>query len=181
MQVEIDRLKKGPHVIEVNEDATEFPVLKDLIEQSAVSFETPVCGSLKITWVAGVVEVDGQLEAKVASACGRCLVSSSAQMVANFTLCYVENHVSSEGRDGDDVELTDDDLGLISYEGQEIDLRSDVEQEIIMALPQQEMCSPDCKGLCPVCGQNLNNKQCDCEPPVFHSGLAALKKLKIEE
>lgn len=181
MQIQIDRLKAGPHLIEVNEEASAFPVLKDLVEQGSVSFETVITGSIKVGLVASVVEVEGRLEAQVASACGRCLVPVPASMVADFKLCYADNLVHSDVEGEEEVELFDEDLELVSYDGNEIDLRPDVEQEIVMALPQQKMCSSDCKGLCVVCGGNLNNAQCACEPPVFHSGLAALKNLKINK
>ena len=69
---------------------------------------------------------------------------------------------------------------LPRYTGTEIDLRPDIEQEIIMALPQQQLCAEDCRGLCPSCGIDLNQGQCDCERPVFHTGLAALKNFRIE-
>ena len=41
-----------------------------------------------------------------------------------------------------------------------IDIAEDVRQEIVMNLPLQFLCQEDCKGLCPQCGGNLNEKQC---------------------
>lgn len=181
MQIHIDRLKGSPHLIEINEDASSFPTLKGLLEQESVTFETQISGVLKVVWAAGVVEVDGRLEAQVASSCGRCLVPVSVPFVASFKLCYASDLTHKDVAEDEEVELTEEDLELISYEGKEIDLRPDVEQEIIMALPQQKMCRPECKGLCIVCGGNLNSSQCDCVAPVFHSGLAALKNIKINQ
>ena len=37
-----------------------------------------------------------------------------------------------------------------------------VREAVILALPLKPLCSGDCKGLCPVCGADLNRSQCDC-------------------
>ncbi len=38
----------------------------------------------------------------------------------------------------------------------------DVRDEIILEHPIRILCQPDCKGLCPFCGANLNQESCDC-------------------
>lgn len=53
--------------------------------------------------------------------------------------------------------------GFFSYNVQPtdvVDITDDVRQEIILAYPMIPRCRPDCKGLCPVCGQNLNRGTC---------------------
>lgn len=44
----------------------------------------------------------------------------------------------------------------------EIDLTDDVREELLLAIPSCFYCSPDCKGICPVCGANLNHETCSC-------------------
>ena len=41
-----------------------------------------------------------------------------------------------------------------------------VEEDVNLALPTKYLCSKTCKGLCPICGKNLNKSQCDCKAPV---------------
>jgi len=43
-----------------------------------------------------------------------------------------------------------------------IDLDSDIRDEIILGYPIKPLCKPDCKGLCPKCGKNLNEGSCQC-------------------
>ncbi|MBN1675288.1 MAG: DUF177 domain-containing protein [Kiritimatiellae bacterium] len=43
-----------------------------------------------------------------------------------------------------------------------VDLTDDVREAIILALPSHPVCMPDCKGLCPRCGQDLNKRSCGC-------------------
>ena len=52
-----------------------------------------------------------------------------------------------------------------------IDLRPAVEANILLNMPMKAVCSENCKGLCPVCGKNLNKGDCGCDReysnPVF--------------
>ena len=45
----------------------------------------------------------------------------------------------------------------------EVDLTEDVREELLLAVPSCFYCSPDCKGICPVCGANLNHASCACD------------------
>ena len=44
----------------------------------------------------------------------------------------------------------------------EVDLTDDVREELLLAVPSCFYCSPDCKGICPMCGVNLNHTSCSC-------------------
>ena len=52
-------------------------------------------------------------------------------------------------------------------------------EEFVLALPVKALCAPDCKGLCPACGINLNEASCNCADEA-DSRLAALRGLKIQ-
>jgi len=56
-----------------------------------------------------------------------------------------------------------------------IDISEDVRQAMLLEIPPRSLCKPDCKGLCPSCGQNLNLRSCSC--PKEPAPLEALKKL----
>jgi uncharacterized protein len=45
----------------------------------------------------------------------------------------------------------------------EVDLTDDVREELLLAVPSCFYCSPDCKGICPMCGTNLNHGSCSCD------------------
>ncbi|NLX93285.1 MAG: DUF177 domain-containing protein [Clostridiales bacterium] len=57
-----------------------------------------------------------------------------------------------------------------------LELEPLITEDIFLALPSRILCKNDCKGLCPYCGQNLNNGQCSCQKPV-DPRLEALKQL----
>jgi uncharacterized protein len=179
--IQIDKLKRLPRQIVINEQATDFPVLRELVERGDVVFSEAIAGTLEATWAGDVIEVAGVLATRVTSPCRRCLMPVANQLEIQVMLCYAGKDAGEEAPVVEELELQSEELGLIPFPGPEIDLRADLDQEIIMALPQQPLCQESCQGLCPVCGCNLNQSRCDCEPPVFHAGLAALKNFKTKQ
>ena len=61
-----------------------------------------------------------------------------------------------------------------------VELDEIVISDILLNLPQKRLCKEDCKGLCPVCGHNLNNGDCECEKQPADPRLAVLKQLMDE-
>jgi uncharacterized protein len=177
--IQIDKLKRRPRQIVIDEQVTSFPVLRDLTAQNTVIFNDTICGSLEATWAGDIIEVNGHLVATVTMPCSRCLVPVSESLDIPVLLCYAELDVDDEVPAIADIELKREELGLVPFTGPEIDMCPDLEQEIIMALPQRPLCNETCQGLCPACGCNLNRDRCDCDLPVFHAGLAALKNFKV--
>ena len=69
-----------------------------------------------------------------------------------------------------------------TFSGDSIDLTSTVFRNILAAMPMKVVCSDDCKGLCPVCGQNLNVKDCGCDTTYIDPRFESLRSLlKFDE
>ena len=51
-------------------------------------------------------------------------------------------------------------------EGDWLNLDDLLETEFILDMPTKFLCREDCKGVCPKCGKNLNDGECDCRPDV---------------
>ena len=62
-------------------------------------------------------------------------------------------------------------------EGGWLDLTPLLREQGWLAVPMKPLCTPNCKGLCPQCGTNLNLESCACEKVHIDPRLAALKKL----
>jgi uncharacterized protein len=73
-----------------------------------------------------------------------------------------------------DVEGADEEV----YRGKEIDLDPILREQIVLAVPGYPVCKESCKGLCTVCGANLNERECGCERRVPDPRLAGLAKFK---
>ena len=66
------------------------------------------------------------------------------------------------------------------YAGKVIDLDPLVREQLVLALPAYPVCGEGCKGLCPVCGGNLNERECGCDRRVPDPRWAGLKNLKLQ-
>jgi uncharacterized protein len=76
--------------------------------------------------------------------CGRCLTSIDQPLDSEFTELYAFSSRFGTASD------------LILPEDGHIDLEPLVREYMFLAIPITSLCKPDCKGLCPVCGENLN-------------------------
>jgi uncharacterized protein len=66
-----------------------------------------------------------------------------------------------------------------TYTGKVIDLDPIVREQILLELPEYPVCDEQCKGLCPVCGANLNDRECGCDRHVPDPRWAGLKNVKL--
>ena len=73
---------------------------------------------------------------------------------------------------------SDDDVDFAPFEGDEIDLGELFREQILLAIPMTPLCREECKGLCPVCGADLNAGECSCERGEIDPRWSALADLK---
>ena len=85
--------------------------------------------------------------------CDRCLEDVKQEFDLNFT-----KHVDLNVSDADLGEGLDESNFISGYH---LDVDKLLSNEILSGWPEKVLCKEDCKGLCPVCGQNLNTKSCD--------------------
>jgi len=117
----------------------------------------------------------GRVKTTLELPCGRCLEPFTLPVDQTFDLRYQPHaHNTGEG----EHEIEEDDLTTAFYENDEIDLGQLMREQFYLALPMKPLCGTDCKGLCPVCGTNLNRSTCDCKRDWEDPRLAALKHLK---
>ena len=75
------------------------------------------------------------------------------------------------------VDNAENDDEFLLVENYRLDLTTLTEADVLLELPSKQLCRKDCKGLCPRCGQNLNNGSCDCRTEDGDPRLAVLKQL----
>lgn len=109
--------------------------------------------------------------------CSRCLEPFTLPVDSAFDLRYLPEGTAAPDVDTDDGELADDDTAATFYRDETIDLGDLVREQFYLALPMKPLCRPDCKGLCPQCGTNLNTDTCQCQPRWEDPRLAGLKAL----
>jgi len=178
MEIRVDNLQESPFRLAFEEPLANLPLLTEAAVAGDVSFDSPLSGDLLIRKSGNMLEVEGTLTCTVGQACSRCLQPVAQQLNLPVTLSF-ERQLAAVP-DESERELSEEDLGLVPFFGDTLDLREALEQELLLGLPQHPLCRDDCAGLCPVCGADRNRQPCDCPPPVFHGGFAALKGLKVE-
>jgi uncharacterized protein len=67
--------------------------------------------------------------------------------------------------------------GLFVPEDGRLNLAPLIREEMLLSIPISPVCMSDCKGLCPICGENLNETTCNHEDEVIDPRLAVLKSL----
>ena len=118
---------------------------------------------------------EGRLNAPMVASCARCAEEFSTPNARPFRFVLAPRAAG----DDDDGQVRTEDLEFSLYEGDQIDLSPLIREQFLLSLPTRPLCREDCRGLCPKCGINLNHSQCACSEEVGHSGLAALRNLKV--
>lgn len=103
------------------------------------------------------IHLRGQVEGEVDSHCHRCLESYRRPVAATFEVTL--QRTAAEIEPDSDVEFVPD--SAVEY-----DLAPRVREAVLLEEPLQLICAPDCRGLCPQCGANLNRDACVCALPV---------------
>lgn len=117
------------------------------------------------------VSLRAEADATARSRCSRCLEPVAVAVKASIDALYAK-------------QPDPEDPDLYGFEGHTLELEDSVRDALLLELPMQFFCKPDCKGLCPVCGVNLNRQTCTCqEGNVITGPFSALKDyvLKDEE
>lgn len=116
-----------------------------------------------VTYLKPNVKAEGTIVCDVDGYCDRCLANISRKFVLPFCQVFYKDGA------GD---------GEYFYSGSKLDATKSVNDEIVLGLPSGLLCKPDCKGLCPKCGTNLNEAQCDCDKTPDNA-FSVLKNLKF--
>ena len=106
--------------------------------------------------------------------CDRCLEQAEKRFELSFEhiLAADSEQLSQQLSE---AETEQDELIIVSDFKLELD--DIVREDVILEMPTKFLCAEDCKGLCPVCGCNLNNSSCDCGTKTCDPRLAALLEL----
>ena len=116
----------------------------------------------------------GQVATSLELSCSRCLEPYTMAISPSFDLRYQPRSTNTgEG----EREIEEDDLSTAFYENDAIDLGQLMREQFYLALPMKPLCREDCRGLCSICGTNLNRGTCTCQRAWEDPRLAVLKTL----
>ena len=128
-------------------------------------FKTPVLVFAKAENRAGLVKLIIDVEYTYFAPCDRC----GMDLKRKYKQRFEHNVVASLSSDSDEeyIEIPD----------YELELDDLVMADIFLELPSKFLCRKDCKGLCSICGKNLNEGECSCKKNLTDPRLEVLKQL----
>lgn len=122
----------------------------ELSEEDNLDFASPVDIQLSFLYTKGRVVLNGRLKAKLSVPCDRCLAPVETPLEMNLAEVLYRN-------------ASDDEDDEYLYSGEKVALDKIIIDNIYLSKPDKTLCKEDCKGLCPICGVNLNEQTCSCE------------------
>lgn len=122
-------------------------------------------GHSKVTRTGHGLIIETELHTTVPAECGRCLTEFPHPLQTGFSDLYVFSH---KDRSDDDLLFPEDGF---------VDLGPTAREQILLEIPINLVCKPDCKGLCSVCGANKNEGDCGHVEDDIDPRLANLRSL----
>ncbi len=160
-------IRAGLFDVDLPPGALEFldPKLRQTGPLKAAGKVELVIGSL------GEIRVKGHVTVPMEADCDRCLEPAQCPIDSDFELYY---RPVAEGY-GEEVAIDEGEAEMGFYEGEGIELNDVLREFVLLALPMQRVCKENCRGICPVCGQNRNQVDCGCQTTAVDDRWAALK------
>ena len=169
MRIELENLEGGKgdfaHVYQPED-------LNPVDERIKISEPARVAGKVRLA--GNEVFVNGHVETRAEVECDRCLQLVTVPVIADFELEYISG---TEYESSSVAELTEAEMSVSVFDGQGLDVDEIVKEQIVLAVPTRMLCRDDCKGICPECGTDRNQGECDCKEKEIDPRWAALKNL----
>ena len=133
-----------PFACEVDPAGLDFP--------SVAAYRSPLSARGSVSSAAGLLTLRGEARVSLLCRCDRCGKEYGREDVIPLESVLVTEHQDEEDPD---VFLVQDDW---------VDLDEIVTTAFVLGLDSKTLCRPDCKGVCPRCGHDLNDGPCACRP-----------------
>ncbi len=186
MRVNIDEIKGAG--LERSWDVTREQ-LDEVVRDDRAGYRAAAAArvSARLDKLARRVRLRAATRAELTCPCGRCLAPVTVAVPVEFELSLVpaeevspsgekERRDREEGPVGGSFRAEDADEER--YHGKIIDLDPILREQILLSLPAYPVCRDGCRGLCPACGQNLNERECGCDRRVPDPRMASLERFK---
>lgn len=131
----------------------------------------PLQVQLEARYVDDAAEVDGELEIDVEQSCSRCLAPVAQHVTVPFHETFKKGEEKAIDEESEEDEGEDD---VLYVSDDRIDLKPYLAESVMLSLPFIPLCNKDCKGLCPVCGNDRNERDCGCKQEKIDPRLAGL-------
>jgi uncharacterized protein len=135
--------------------------LGELAPELEGSGDAVLSGPVRLMHTNAGIFVQGRLHAQMQIDCARCLEPVAVPLEVTVEEVFSPTIDIFTGKG---ITPEEEDRALWIDEHHILDLSEVVRQDVLLAAPISVMCRTDCRGLCPNCGQDLNQGKCGCEP-----------------
>ena len=151
----------------------EMDSFKSRLGKFLITEKTPV--EMVLTNIGeGKARIEGHVELTFETSCDRCLAEVPTTLTLEFEREVASPDTTTDSSE-DDGDGEDDTIDFM--EGYQLNVETFVYDEILLNWPMKILCKDDCKGICKVCGQNLNIKDCGCDNFVPDPRFAAIQDI----
>lgn len=170
LDLDISRVRS----VKGSREAYHLEVLSFDLEDENWSLAEPLVIDAEISNEKQFLQLSGTLSTTVRGVCSRCLKPVETPVACAFAeqLLYAKDVSLFSHLPVGEVEER-----YFIYDNDTLDLTDIVRERILALLPLKILCAEDCRGLCPKCGTNLNQGQCDCDLHEVDPRLAILATL----
>ena len=145
------------------EPLTEFSMACQILD--------PIRAEVHVLSVDGGVMVRGNIKATISQPCDRCCQETTNHI----------NHSFEDFESAQPDQQLDESRIYFEHGILWLDVAAICWEEFVLALPPNPLCRPDCLGLCPHCGTNLNNGSCHCDQTELDPRMALFRNLKLKK
>lgn len=133
------------------------------LDQAEGAPETELSGPVRMIHTNTGILAQGRLHAEATLACARCLDPVAVPLTIELEEVFTPTIDIVTGKP---VTPEETDQAVWIDEHHILDLSEVLRQDVLIAAPLHVLCREDCHGLCPTCGQNLNEGPCNCKPDI---------------
>jgi uncharacterized protein len=106
------------------------------------------------------IRLRGKFAGKFEVPCARCVEPVEIPLESDFDLIFRPAVADTEATERS-ITAPETEIGY--YQRDSLLLEDVLREQVLLSLPVRTLCKPDCKGLCPRCGQNRNSQECSCD------------------
>ena len=106
------------------------------------------------------IRLKGSFSGNFQVPCARCVEPVEIPLAADFDLIFRPVSADSEATERS-ITAPETEIGY--YQRDSLALEDVLREQVLLSLPVKTLCKPDCKGLCPRCGENRNSQACSCD------------------
>ncbi len=175
MRLRVDDITAEARELEFPEPEGEINRMLGVGAMRDYSLDGPVKVNLSYYRAGTELFLQGEISAVAHGSCARCAEEFTAPRSRPFRYVLAPRSIGEDTA----AAMRTEDLEFTLYDGDDVDLSPLIREQTLLAYSTLPLCREDCRGLCPRCGVNLNEKSCACRIETGDPRLAVLRNLKV--